>query len=739
MVGTKIWLWQENDQVRVFAPDATRLFAGMPECEDPGRENQHLRDVKKNTALTQIRQPAGFADFLRDIVQSARTPVELRLTVDLPNEWRDFPFEWLDYQGKALQERLLVTRDVQKPGEGEIPGCKSQGVILNLWPGAEPVQPVSNIVPHYSGLQRKDRIGPVKAFMAGENLHNYGLLVVIAHGSEGAMDMPFRLEDGQGWALPTGRGLPDLVILLACGGEDGNLLAYGRSLLEAGARTVLAPRGQLDARQATKFLHDFLDGWLKQGLSVAEALHKTQRDDQSTRTGAARLYLLGEPDLHCQAASDRPEWLSLEQLQNQVVTELATEGPAPTLPVWCERLTLCHYRRYGNLDKLELEREIKETPRPRLLQQLYPVRNALPHLTQLWVKPALAYLAEAHDHGLLESLEKERADLEKPGGAMTSPSYFRHWHKVYYRKGQYALAVRDLVKGLRPLQAEDYPLHGRGLLGSLLNILKDQTLIPPAIQVDRQLELCLGRGTDREEVERHKRNALDRKAGLALREGDVDQAIACYQQRWQENAAKPDERALYWLLYITAWHPVREDRRYLQKAMDLLNTGEKTDVYLLRALAAWAWCRSDATVAERLAAEIPACEARLRDNSQDAGPPGFVLAYLHLYARQHTPDWQDQLPTREFVLTALNQQRYYLEETAFCHLFGDCNKAERRLQTFQQQRREVVAELRDWQPDWFKNDWDLILQQQEEKENSVFLTVAPDPVRHLLESGLLPL
>ncbi|MGI9212652.1 MAG: CHAT domain-containing protein, partial [Methylococcaceae bacterium] len=714
-----IWLWPEAGQFRVFSPHITRVFSGKPDCIDALGQNQCLREQKRNTALTQIRHPAEFGRFLLDIVLSSNSPLELRLTSDLPDEWRDIPFEWLDCKGKALQEYLLVARDVPRPGLTETPVCTHQGVILNLWPGDEPIQPARGLVARQLGLQLKlkEKIKPVEAFMATENLHDYGLLIVVAHGSEGMMEQPFRLskEDKNGWTLPTGRGLPDLVILLACGSENGNLLEYGRSLLRAGAKTVLAPRGQLDAERMKAFLDDFLEHWLKQGQTVAQALHQTQRDDQDKRTGAARLYLLGEPDLSCRPQA-KPLFSSLEQLKTQVEAELKAGHPALTLPVWCERLTLDHYQRDGNLDTLELNREMDETLLAPLLNQLYPVRDTLPHLTRLWVIPGLAYLAENHNHTWLEALQDQRTSLEQSGRDMT-PSYYRHWAKVYYRQGRYPLSVRDKVKGLNLLQTQENPQHGLGLTGSLLDDLIDQVLIQPALKLESQLDLSLSLITHKQ-TKRDQRNAKGRKARLALRQGNPEKAYTLYKKRWKGSSSeKPDERALVWLLYTIAWYPVKNEQEYLQQGLAVLNAtheegtrlpGNNDFFYMLRALAAWVWCRDDHDMALRLASFIPLCRERLDDPDMDVGPPGFILAYLFLYAEKHQPDWQKDLPSWISIMTHLEEQRYYLEQVAFCAMHGDHDQAEVYLDKFQDQRKKVVNELKNWQWEGFNLDWNTL-------------------------------
>jgi hypothetical protein len=70
------------------------------------------------------------------------------------------------------------------------------------------------------------------------------------------------------------------VVLVNCATDhnhamQSNLMDYGKSLLQSGTQTVLAPVGQLDAEQAGSFLKNFLEAW-QTGQRVDDILLKAK-------------------------------------------------------------------------------------------------------------------------------------------------------------------------------------------------------------------------------------------------------------------------------------------------------------------------------------------------------------------------------------------------------------------------------------------------------------------------------
>ncbi|MEI6414901.1 MAG: CHAT domain-containing protein, partial [Pseudomonadota bacterium] len=377
-----VWLWPEQDKIRAWTPSHTCILSAVsPGLRDLRLSDRNLRDNLESIALKQALH-LDLADFLIAVLAIGQ-PVQLRLAHGLPDAWRDFPYERLQHEGQPLMGRIVVAREMPFPVDADGALTTAKALVLNLWPRDEAIQPVEveNLRRGrpYLHIERSRKVAD--RIMVSHDLEDYGLLIVVAHGSEGRFEAPFRLAGDMGWFLPTGRGLPALVILLACGSEDGNLLAYGRELLAAGARAVLAPRGKLDARGASEFLQGFLSDWLDQGLSVAEALRRGQLadQDQNKRYGAQRLYLLGEAGLRW-GVTDDPSYATTEELKARSRQELQETTPPVALPAWCERLTRQHYQRYGSLSEVRLAvDEAEEAP---LLRRLYPVVESLSRLTQ---------------------------------------------------------------------------------------------------------------------------------------------------------------------------------------------------------------------------------------------------------------------------------------------------------------------------------------------------------------------
>lgn len=665
----------------------------------------------------------------------------LRLARGLPAAWQDFPYELLTHDGRPLRERIIVVREAPFPSDAETALPISRGAVLNLWPREESIQPVADLHPKWPCLEIKPNRKLAERFMASQNLHEYGLLIVVAHGTEGQRDEPF-LTDGQGWSLPIGRGLPALVILLACGGEDGNLLDYGRTLLDAGARTVLASRGQLDAQEARDFLHAFLHSWLDEGLSTAEALRQAQAKD-ATGFGARRLYLFGEAGLRW-GPTDDPDYASMADLETRARRELAESTPLIALPALCERLTLLNYQQHGTLD--ELQPPFEEDEEGPLLARLHLRVDTLSPLTRCWALPILACFAENYDQSLIPDFEQRRSRFEQNLAGQVPAASYHHWSKLYYRKGEYALAARDLAAGLGRIGPDQLARQGIGLLGALLNLLIDQALVEPGRRVELLLDQHLSLRDDKL-GRRHRRNLKDRSARLALRAGNPDQAHCLYRRRWRNDPT--DDRALVWLLYLTAWHPTEQADEYRDKALAQFNAaelvpelgGNDNRLYRLRALAARAWRHDDAEVAETIAAAISFCAERLLDYPDlDAGPPGFTLACLHLYARRSgsAPDWMKRLPSWSHIATALRDQRYFLELAGFSALLGETDEARRALGPFQARRRLVVEELRGLPKYLELPEWDTILADQEARERDGLLGAAPVTPESLVHRGLLP-
>lgn len=740
-----VWFWPEAGGVRAWSPASLAWFdlpAPGPEPLSASRLRDGLETLDAATALA----PA-LADYWRALLtRAAGQPLSLCLARGLPSAWRDFPWEWLRAEGRFMHGQLVVTREAPFPEPAPGALASDRGVVLNLWPSAEPIQPAAGLHERWPGLRERRTRKLAEQYLTQGDPQTDGLLIVIAHGSEASAVAPFRLPDGEDWALPTARGLPALVILLACGSDDGNLLAYGRTLLAAGARAVLAPVGQLDARAASASLRALLDAWLTQGTRLDEALRRAQTADAGSH-GARRLCLLGEAGLYA-AATTALEALDDARLDEVIARELADDGPPVALPLRCERLTLYHYQKDGSLD--DLRTPFPKANEPAVLQRLGPVAATLSPAARQWVLPALAYLAEVHDPDWLPRLESLRAALEResPGGRLP-PAAHHHWAKSHYRQGRYGQAAAELAAGLSRLEPGREARDGAGLMGALLNVLNDQALVEPARQAEHLLEHWLANQSGAD-IETLRLKHRDRRARLLLRSGRGEGAQLLWHRRWRENedAGQPDDFALTWLLYLAAWYPCAEGQAYRDAVLESWGRllpeeelkGNHNALYQMRALAAWAWRHDDAEVAAALAGWIPWCDARLLNQPrQDPGPVGFTLLYLRLHANRNAPAWAASLPPLGRVTEALREWRYHLELAAFAALRGAADDARQAVEAFQRERRQVTAALRDLPPELGFPDWDATLDQAETRERAALLDDLPATPERLAASGLLPL
>ncbi len=717
------WLWPEGEQMRWWTAAATRLVSG---------QNPAL-------LLQQINLPS--------------TPVRLHLTEDGPVEMQRAFHEAVS-ASPILRDRWQVILDVPRIAAPPVLPASPDVAIADLWPDAErddgqlprlfkfPHQPNRLLNMNlWAGIAR------VEQQLAHADLSHQSLLVMIAHGSERHDAPPFRLADGQEWALPSGIQLPPLVLLLACGNADHNLVTYGRGLRKAGVQTVLAPTGRLDARPADRFLRDFLHGW-QAGQRVDELLWRAQRQPDSAY-GAGRLVILGRGDLHIAPPHGPAEWADAELQQ---AARALTPESIPALQALLERLTWQSYLEDGDLEgavdalyeALNLDYDDRKREPP-LLELLAEHGSQCARLTQSWVVPYQTYLAEIYDHSRLSGGAGPRLTPTH------APHACYHYAKRHYRNGIYPLAAGELTTGLQALPPARWPLRsGLGLLGLLVNILIDLNLPEPAQAALDQLELALSQASSAA-VERQTLNHWDRRARLAVRQGQPKIALGYYRQKQLRDQRNPD-RDLAWLLYVAAWADLPEGPGYAAEVQAKLHrmyssdeafgTGNETPAYLLRALALWAWRSGDAEVA----AEVAAWTAKLTgplERVQDPGPFAMTLGYLYLYVQNHAPI-AATLPDWPEIAAALEQGKYWFELACFAHLLGRpmADETGRYLNQFQALRRaagEQLTGLPEPLQQRLMVPWTKLLEQREAMERERLLTETPFAVVDLVKKGLLPL
>ncbi len=718
------WLWPEGEQLRWWTAADTVLLSR----QEPARLLEKIG-----------RAPAS-------------SPVRLHLTEDWPFE-EQRAFQETVAARPILRERWQLILDVPRTVAPPDFPQRSSVTIVDLWPDTEREDgqrprlfKFQHQLNQWVTMNLWSGISRVEQQLAHGDLSHSSVLVIIAHGSERNEAQPFRLADGREWSLPPGIGLPPLVLLLACGSPDDHLVAYGRRLRAAGVQTVLAPTGRLDARPADRFLREFLCGW-QAGGRVDALVWRAQRQPDSNY-GAGRLVILGRGDLRVGRARQPAEWPDAELQQ---ATRTLTPASVPALQALFERLTWQCYLRDGDLEgavdalyeALDLEYDDRDRERP-LLDVLVQHGSQWAPLTRSWVQPYQIYLAEIYDHSLLPAESGRR--LPNP----QAPHACYHRAKRHYRLGAYPRAVAELTAGLQALPPARWPLRsGLGLLGVLVNTLIDLNLPEPAQAAFDQLDLTLSRASSAS-ADRQRLNHWDRRARLALRQGQSKIALDCYRQKRQRERRDPD-RELAWLLYVAAWADLPEAPDFAAEVQAKLKArygpdfvferGNETPAYLLRALALWAWRSGDAAAA----AGVAAWTAKLVEplgRVQDPGPFAMTLGYLHLYVQNHAPV-EAMLPDWTRIADALEREHYWFERASLACLLGrPAEEIQRALKQFRALRRAAGEELAGL-PEALRQrvmaNWPALLKQREDEERALLLAGKPAGVAELVKPGMLPL
>ena len=749
-----IWLQPDgNGAVRWLTADESVLLSlAQPSLLPTPPTLRELRDQGVRWAMEIVLAPE--LSRLLGVALGQAGRVRLHLDAALPESWHLYPYEYLRRDGQTLHGRLTVSRfalPTLAPTGVIDPGREI--VVLNHLPRTDPEQPWRRAL----GLAQV--IGPVAI---GQYLHQADLphlaaLIVVAHGTEDREDQPFLAVDGSSWTLPTTRGMPPLVILLACGDEEGNLIDLGRQFLAAGAKSVIAPLGRPSLTGAGQFLADFLPAWVA-GERVDDALGKAACTPEAAG-GARRLLLLGAPDLRRQApAAPCDAWTD-----DQLVQAVQHNDPR-ALVTLLERLTWRHLMAGERLDGAEmaLRRLLGVNPvnEPReqwLLGLLSAVEPGLTgHQTRAWVGSLLALLAEAYAQDLIPRYETLREALNEAGVPLT-PRLLHGWSRLYYRRGRYGLSLRDVAQGLQGMERTDPDLQTTDFLGHILDLAVDLNLPAPARVLAIELEEILAHqqqaGAD---WQRHK--LRDRQARIALRGGELRQALTYFRRKRDEainHFQRDGIRELAWLLYVSAWLPdaVPRERAEMSQWLDearaaladqlylgAVGAGNFDVLYLLRACAAYGWRYGDREALDLVLACQEPLRQRLFAAHQDPGPPGFCFAFLHLAAQTGRLPASLPLPAWEEISTAMADHRYFFELASLAYLLGRSEEAQAYLDRFQSQRR-LPAGIGF--PDWFLegrlSQWDQLCAERATFERNVLGGDAGVEVERLAASGLLPL
>jgi hypothetical protein len=168
-----------------------------------------------------------------------------------------------------------------------------------------------------------------------------------------------------------------------------------------------------------------------------------------------------------------------------------------------------------------------------------------------------------------------------------------------------------------------------------------------------------------------------------------------------------------------------------------MGPGNVDPVYLLRAYAAWAWRGHNDDAWRLILGFQDVLEHRLF--SGDAGPPGFVFAFMHLCAREGMR-MPEVIPSWDAIAAAMENQRYFLELAAFCALAGKTDRVEGLLGRVQSQRTpSIPLTFPGWLGGGVLTDWAGLVAERASCEHSVLTSGAGVTPEGLVGSGLLPL
>jgi hypothetical protein len=754
-----LWLWRDaTGSVRYVSLRETGYLPALPLLH--GDEN--LSELHEGNVARTARDVLH-ADLLK-ILQSTHRPdavLRLHLLSSLPDIWQTVPLECLGLNN------LQVIRHAAAPHGVSVTSTEPGGTLLNLWPRHEPVQPARDLSRHpVCHLYTRN---PEDNLNRGDT---GSWLAVVAHGNEQAEGPPLRLADNTPWQLPREQNLPPLVLLMACGTACGNLLRYGKKLLDAGVRTVVVASGLLDAEAARDFLNRFAEAW-PAGQSIGELWFRLRTEDERPH-GCRRLYLLGDSGLRVVRAgmaetsgpstgsgrtvgetssgltekeAPRPDGERL-RLIAAAQTELQQEKAGPALANVLATLTLGQLLDYGDLDGIQYKLwpsldmdEAGENEQRQLLKAVTDHPAAIPPIVQWWLIPWLAYLAESLDHDRMITLMRQCEALQNQPHI---PLFvYLYWSLPHYRMGCYSQAMTHVMAGLRRCyDADMHRIQGGDLLGMLANLLLDINLPGATLKVLDLLHRDLNYRTDAHARDESFR-LLDRKARCALRTGQIPRARALYQKKLQLARAMGEDglRETGWLLYLAAWGG-EEDASARAAVLQALNetatdpvslAGNSNTVYLLRALAAWAWLGQDEAAWQTVAAwkEI------LDRHCLDKGPPGFIWVFQYRAARNFgyaLPDMSEW----QMLEVGLEEQAYWLELTVLNALLGHAAHSERALNCLHGQRQDALKSLEPL-PDWLQPQLGGIhreLEQRQEQERLIWLEqIATRPAAKSIENS----
>ena len=741
-----IYLWQNKaDEYQQVVSWCSRDQYGRIATDSFFAENQlathisiNLRDKKSSLSLNDLLGDTIFTTFstwLQALDQDEY--LRLHLLNTLPYAWQQLPLEWAQWQGRPLHQKVQIVRYAALPKSTLPIRNEEQALIINLWPQAtNQRQFFENMIVDASFQVVQGRFKST-LYIKNNDVSHLSLLCVIGHGNEAESEAPLLCEQNKAWALPH-RQLPPLVLLAACGGEQGNLLDYAQKLLKQGARTVLAARGKLDASQMTDFLGAFFQLW-KKGMNPESILFQLQAQTQSEHA-ARRIHVIGQSGLchyNNENHQDISEW--------NLLTKVALDDNDALL-ILLDQLTLHNLVSYSSLESsvndlyeaLGFNYNDPHEKRSLLydrLEQLYPKCQPI---TQKWLSYFLMYLSTLHQHDAIDKYQREVNALQKIK-TLGLESFFFYIASANYRSRQHEQAMNVLMDGLNmPLSVRYLDTRGETnykLTELALNISIVMGLPELGLFFHEQANATLSLlNLDEEQRALETFTQLDRGARLYVRTGDPDNELegdaglirGLYELQQKRTIAikvreETGERELCLLLFFSAWlkHQI-PNPVYVQQALSLLEpveevcaeltsaTGNLTKLYLLRALSAWAWRQNDSNAIALLEQYLPTiitlCNQTQRNN---AAPLGFIIAQMALLGN---PEAKQQW---FFIANKMLSDQCYFELAIFHRLLGEDRKAIHAYKHHRQQQHRVFGNMKALQHSKHLEEYKTLIQQTE--------------------------
>jgi len=788
MAISPVYLWFNEKNQRIIWMTPFSYGEQAIELHKPAsmlQKSAHLRDQYASIALID-----GVGKSLADLIEtwlkeaeaSEKSAIRLYLCDNLPALWQQLPLAWCHLNGQPLYQRVHVLYYVPFYPETLPITTQQPALLLNLWPKPRTGIASAPLFPYLMSLMRQPKDYHVITSKIKIELHlqqhdisQHSLLCITAHGSESEQKKPFLVDENTDWALPK-QQLPALVLLLACGSETGNLVNYALDLLQQGAKTVLAPIGKLDASQVEYFIQHFLQQW-HQGVSVADILFQLQQDKTQAHA-ALRIQLIGQGDLYQHKARHTANTANIDADVSWSTLQNTLQHNDQALITFLNQLTYRCLMQDGSLENSISQLynafgAVYNNPYEddQVYQRLKKVYSQCWQITQCWLNPFLIYLSSLHDHTHITLYRRNAAQLSN----ITLPHenlFFYYLMHGFYRKGNYAKAMEAFVLGLNAITTDQdnqsalvkEPEYKLAALS--VNIFIDMNFPTLGVSLLEHTRYCLEEAALPYEIYRTEEfTLLDQEARLMARSNNADiyanaglKKATMKVERKRELAqqdAQDGQRELASLLSLATWLAT-PNSVYAETVIGLLEDvpriseeirhaeGNCTVLYLLRALAAWAWQQQDTTALKTVENYLPIFKevAELKHLS-DSGPIGFIMAYLSLLDNQQA---QQQWP---LMAAKLENDAYFFELAIFHALLNDEQESKHNYQRFSRQQQRVLRFLDKLQYRGFfaDNDFYAIYKQvkdkfdakkQQEHHMLEQLSRGECGVEVLIENGFLP-